>query len=88
MAIKHFLTAALPPLLQAHHDVMNVLLSVLDDGRLTDSKGNIVSFANTIIIMTSNLGSDILLAMGLHADSKERVMHLVKTHFRPEFLNR
>ena len=75
-------------MLQAHHDVMNVLLSVLDDGRLTDSKGNVVSFANTIIIMTSNLGSDILLAMGLHADSKERVMHLVKTHFRPEFLNR
>ncbi|KAK9810143.1 hypothetical protein WJX72_005514 [[Myrmecia] bisecta] len=74
---------------KAHQEVMNVLLGVLDDGRLTDSKGRVVSFANTIIIMTSNLGSDILL---LHPGNVEAarggVMNIVRHHFRPEFLNR
>ena len=67
---------------------MNVLLGVLDDGRLTDSKGRTVSFANTVIIMTSNLGSDLLLEHGNTALAKELVSGVVKQHFRPEFLNR
>ena len=67
---------------------MNVLLGVLDDGRLTDSKGRTVSFANTVIIMTSNLGSDLLLEHGNSQMAKDLVMGVVKQHFRPEFLNR
>ena len=67
---------------------MNVLLSVLDDGRLTDSQGRTVSFANTVIIMTSNLGSDFLLQHNNNAEARTQVMQVVKTHFRPELLNR
>ena len=67
---------------------MNLLLGVLDDGRLTDSKGRTVSFANTVIIMTSNLGSDLLLEHGNSQMAKDLVMGVVKQHFRPEFLNR
>ena len=73
---------------KAHPDVMNLLLGVLDDGRLTDSKGRMISFANTIIIMTSNLGSKILLEHGSNPDSKEAALNVVRQHFRPEFLNR
>jgi len=73
---------------KSHPDVMNILLGVLDDGRLTDSKGRTVSFANTIIIMTSNLGSQILLEHGTGAEAKDAVMELVRKNFRPEFLNR
>eukprot|EP00204_Picochlorum_oklahomense_P001692 CAMPEP_0118798354 /NCGR_PEP_ID=MMETSP1161-20130426/756_1 /TAXON_ID=249345 /ORGANISM="Picochlorum oklahomensis, Strain CCMP2329" /LENGTH=900 /DNA_ID=CAMNT_0006725745 /DNA_START=45 /DNA_END=2744 /DNA_ORIENTATION=+ len=73
---------------KAHPDVMNLLLGVLDDGRLTDSKGRTVSFANTIIIMTSNLGSKILLDEGNSASAKEAVLSVVRQNFRPEFLNR
>jgi ATP-dependent Clp protease ATP-binding subunit ClpB len=73
---------------KAHPDVMNLLLGVLDDGRLTDSKGRTVSFANTIIIMTSNLGSKILLEKGSSPAAKEAVMDIVRQNFRPEFLNR
>lgn len=73
---------------KAHPDVMNLLLGVLDDGRLTDSKGRTVSFANTIIIMTSNLGSKILLENGSGPDAKDAVMNVVRNNFRPEFLNR
>ena len=73
---------------KAHADVVNVLLGVLDDGRLTDSKGRTVNFANTVIIFTSNLGSNILLEHGTTPASKEMVMDVVKRHFRPEFLNR
>jgi ATP-dependent Clp protease ATP-binding subunit ClpB len=76
---------------KAHPDVFNILLQVLDDGRLTDSQGRIVDFKNTIIIMTSNLGSDLILA----ADTNEKLQEimpeiddLLKRHFRPEFLNR
>ena len=69
---------------KAHPDVFNILLQVLDDGRLTDSKGRTVDFKNTIIIMTTNLGSDILMRGG----SKEDVMNVVKSAFRPEFINR
>lgn len=74
---------------KAHHDVFNVLLQVLDDGRLTDGQGRTVNFANTLIIMTSNLGSDLMFE---HAGSGEKleteVMAVVRKHFRPEFLNR
>ncbi|MGI6659973.1 MAG: ATP-dependent chaperone ClpB [Dethiobacteraceae bacterium] len=78
---------------KAHHDVFNVLLQILDDGRLTDSQGRTVDFKNTIIIMTSNLGSLYLLENAA-ADGeilpavKEQVMSELQRHFRPEFLNR
>ena len=72
---------------KAHPDVFNVLLQVLDDGRLTDSKGRIVNFSNTILIMTSNLGSDILLN-GNCEKEKAEVNELLKRTFKPEFLNR
>lgn len=76
---------------KAHPDVFNILLQVLDDGRLTDGKGRTVDFKNTIIIMTSNLGSDIL-ANATGADDpkkvKTKVMDIVKASFRPEFINR
>lgn len=76
---------------KAHPDIFNILLQVLDDGRLTDGKGRTVDFKNTIIIMTSNLGSDIL-ANATGADDpkkiKARVMDIVKASFRPEFINR
>jgi ATP-dependent Clp protease ATP-binding subunit ClpB len=73
---------------KAHPDVMNLLLGVLDDGRLTDSKGRTVSFTNTIIIMTSNLGSKILLEEGNGPEAREAVLNIVRKNFRPEFLNR
>jgi ATP-dependent Clp protease ATP-binding subunit ClpB len=76
---------------KAHGDVFNVLLQVLDDGRLTDSQGRTVDFSNTLIILTSNLGSQYLanLEEGQGAESVEpQVMEIVRAHFRPEFLNR
>ncbi len=76
---------------KAHPDVFNVLLQVLDDGRLTDGQGRTVDFRNTIIILTSNLGSDILAASPddeLPEILRERVMTVVRASFRPEFLNR
>jgi ATP-dependent Clp protease ATP-binding subunit ClpB len=89
---------------KAHPDTFNLLLQILDDGRLTDSKGRTVNFKNTIIIMTSNLGSDLILNAGTTAaymgfedeecraspeeEVRERVMGLLKEQFRPEFLNR
>ncbi len=76
---------------KAHPDVFNVLLQVLDDGRLTDGQGRTVDFKNTIIIMTSNLGSEYLTALGENDESdkaRDEVMGVVKMHFRPEFLNR
>ena len=69
---------------KAHPDVFNILLQVLDDGRLTDSKGRTVDFKNTIIIMTSNLGSELLM----NGAGIEEVMEVVKASFRPEFINR
>ena len=71
---------------KAHPDVFNVLLQILDDGRLTDSKGRTVDFKNTIIIMTSNLGSADILQHGEKA--RDEVLQLLKSYFRPEFLNR
>ncbi len=76
---------------KAHPDVFNVLLQVLDDGRLTDGQGNVVDFKNTLIILTSNLGSQALSTLPDDADAaeaKEQVMEAVRAHFRPEFLNR
>ena len=77
---------------KAHPDVFNVMLQILDDGRVTDSHGRTVDFKNTIIIMTSNLGSDLLLE-GVHngvipPEVRDKVMNLLKSKFRPEFLNR
>lgn len=76
---------------KAHEDVFNVLLQVLDDGRLTDGQGRTVDFRNTIIVLTSNLGSDILAAQREDEDVdlvRGQVMAVVRTRFRPEFLNR
>jgi ATP-dependent Clp protease ATP-binding subunit ClpB len=76
---------------KAHEDIFNVLLQVLDDGRLTDGQGRTVDFRNTIIVLTSNLGSDILAAQPEGEDialAYKGVMELVRAHFRPEFLNR
>jgi ATP-dependent Clp protease ATP-binding subunit ClpB len=76
---------------KAHPDVFNVLLQVLDDGRLTDGQGRTVDFRNTLIIMTSNLGSEYLVNQPEGEDSeqvREQVMAIVRAHFRPEFLNR
>jgi ATP-dependent Clp protease ATP-binding subunit ClpB len=75
---------------KAHHDVFNVLLQVLDDGRMTDGQGRTVDFKNTVIVMTSNLGSHKIQAMedSDPAVVKMAVMAEVKTHFRPEFINR
>ena len=81
---------------KAHPDVFNIMLQILDDGRLTDSKGRTVDFKNTLIIMTSNIGSNIILENTLssmfsgakYEETKEQVMEIMKQHFRPEFLNR
>lgn len=75
---------------KAHHDVFNILLQVLDDGRLTDGQGRTVDFRNTVVIMTSNLGSDMIrdLADEKYEDIKKAVMDIVSKHFRPEFINR
>ena len=76
---------------KAHHDVFNVLLQVLDDGRLTDGQGRTVDFTNTIIVLTSNLGSQFLSTLGEGQkveDVEPQVMDVVRAHFRPEFLNR
>lgn len=77
---------------KAHPDIHNLLLQVLDDGRLTDAKGRIVDFKNTIIIMTSNLGSHILMNAAQEGrpfeEAEKEVMDLLKSYFRPEFLNR
>jgi ATP-dependent Clp protease ATP-binding subunit ClpB len=72
---------------KAHPEVFNLLLQVLDDGRLTDGQGRTVDFRNTIILMTSNIGSEFLQE-GVNEQAREKVMQLVKQYFRPEFLNR
>ena len=81
---------------KAHPDVFNLMLQIFDDGRLTDSKGRTVDFKNTVIIMTSNIGSDIILESALNAtidganfeETKEKVMAILRERFKPEFLNR
>ena len=79
---------------KAHPDVFNALLQVMDDGRLTDGMGRTVDFKNTLLIMTSNIGSPIMSAAAANGESaqspaaREAVMDEVRSHFRPEFLNR
>ena len=76
---------------KAHPDVFNILLQVLEDGRLTDGQGRTVDFRNTVIVMTSNLGSHLIQEMAGNDDyeaMKSAVMEVVGTHFRPEFINR
>ena len=81
---------------KAHPDVFNIMLQIFDDGRLTDSKGRTVDFKNTLIIMTSNIGSDIILENTLNSigstqnfeDTKEKVLEVLRSRFKPEFLNR
>ena len=96
---KPYSVVLLDEIEKAHPDVFNILLQVLDDGRLTDNKGRVANFKNAIIIMTSNLGSPLILEKfekndrkseqsKLLAETKSEVMELVKRHFRPEFLNR
>jgi ATP-dependent Clp protease ATP-binding subunit ClpB len=73
---------------KAHPEVFNVFLQVLDDGRLTDGQGRVVDFKNVIVIMTSNLGSDLILSAEKTEDMRNSLMELLKQSFRPEFLNR
>jgi ATP-dependent Clp protease ATP-binding subunit ClpB len=78
---------------KAHPEVFNILLQALDDGRITDSKGRVVDFKNTVIIMTSNIGSHFLLERSQNEDEisdavRDKVMSQLRGHFRPEFLNR
>ena len=81
---------------KAHPDVFNIMLQIFDDGRLTDSKGRTIDFKNTLIIMTSNIGSDIILEDSLKSigqdntfdDTKEKVLEILRSKFKPEFLNR
>jgi ATP-dependent Clp protease ATP-binding subunit ClpB len=76
---------------KAHPDVFNVLLQVLDDGRLTDGQGRTVDFRNTVIVMTSNLGSEVTQIKsesGEYEEMKKQIMTVVGQHFRPEFINR
>jgi len=77
---------------KAHHDVFNVLLQILDDGRVTDAQGRTVNFKNAVIIMTSNLGSSIIQEASekewSEEETRDQVMKVVRQHFRPEFLNR
>ncbi len=90
---KPYSVVLLDEIEKAHPDVFNVLLQVLDDGRITDSQGRTVDFKNTILIMTSNIGSSYLLDGieengEIKAENQEMVMQDLRTHFRPEFLNR
>jgi ATP-dependent Clp protease ATP-binding subunit ClpB len=74
---------------KAHQDIFNILLQILDDGRLTDGKGRTVDFRNTVVIMTSNIGSQWIRDLaGNDEEMKQRVMEALRSHFRPEFLNR
>ncbi|MCY3956166.1 MAG: ATP-dependent chaperone ClpB [Nitrospira sp.] len=89
---RPFCVILLDEIEKAHHDVFNVLLQVLDDGRLTDSQGRTVDFKNTVLIMTSNIGSQEILEAQEREQKYEElqalVLNVVKRHFRPEFLNR
>src|SRR5699024_8473407 len=72
---------------KAHVEIFNVLLQVLDDGRLTDGQGRVINFKNTILIMTSNIGSHVIQEQGVE-EARDDVLELLRQHFRPEFLNR
>jgi ATP-dependent Clp protease ATP-binding subunit ClpB len=88
---KPYSVVLLDEIEKAHPDVFNVLLQVLEDGRLTDGQGRTVDFRNTVIIMTSNLGSQVIQELAgeeNYQDMKRAVMDIVASHFRPEFINR
>jgi ATP-dependent Clp protease ATP-binding subunit ClpB len=87
---RPFAVVLLDEIEKAHPEVLNVLLQMLDDGRLTDGQGRTVDFRHTIVIMTSNLGSQVILELGAseHEEMERRVMDAVRDHFRPELLNR
>lgn len=85
---KPYSVVLLDEIEKAHPDVFNILLQLLDDGRITDSQGKTVDFKNTVIIMTSNIGSHFLLEGENTEETKERVLQQLKAHFRPELLNR
>ncbi len=88
---KPYSVVLLDEIEKAHHDVFNILLQVLDDGRLTDSHGRTVDFRNTVIVMTSNLGSDLIQEIAKNGDyfaMRKAVLDVVSKHFRPEFINR
>ena len=87
---KPYSVVLLDEIEKAHPDVFNILLQVLDDGRLTDGHGRTVDFKNTVLVMTSNLGSDLIQTMsgGEYSDMKDAVMEVVSRSFRPEFINR
>ena len=85
---KPYCVVLLDEIEKAHPDVFNMLLQVLDDGRLTDSHGRTVSFKNTVVIMTSNLGSQLISGGSIDEKTREAVTSLLKERFRPEFLNR
>jgi ATP-dependent Clp protease ATP-binding subunit ClpB len=73
---------------KAHHDVFNVLLQILDDGRLTDGQGRVVNFKNTIVVMTSNIGSEMILDADNAQQIEKKILDVMRRQFRPEFLNR
>ncbi len=86
---KPYSVVLLDEIEKAHHDVFNILLQVLDDGRLTDGQGRTVDFRNTVIVMTSNLGSHLIQELADNYDEmRQAVMNVVAQHFRPEFINR
>jgi ATP-dependent Clp protease ATP-binding subunit ClpB len=85
---KPYSVVLLDEIEKAHPDVFNILLQLLDDGRITDSQGKTVDFKNTVIIMTSNIGSHFLLDGEITEETKDRVLQQLKAHFRPELLNR
>lgn len=85
---KPYSVVLLDEIEKAHPDVFNILLQLLDDGRITDSQGKTVDFKNTVIIMTSNIGSHFLLEGEITEETRDRVLQQLKAHFRPELLNR
>lgn len=85
---KPYSVVLLDEIEKAHPDVFNILLQLLDDGRITDSQGKTVDFKNTVIIMTSNIGSHFLLEGEIKEETKDKVLQQLKAHFRPELLNR
>ncbi len=85
---KPYSVVLLDEIEKAHLDVFNILLQVLDDGRLTDSQGHTIDFRNTVVIMTSNIGSQYITADLSREERRDRVMEALRGHFRPEFLNR
>jgi ATP-dependent Clp protease ATP-binding subunit ClpB len=85
---KPYTVILLDEIEKAHPDVFNILLQIMDDGRLTDGQGRTVDFRNALLVLTSNIGSQYLQEFGAGEEGREMVMNALRTHFRPEFLNR